>query len=131
MSHTRFPKEDHLPDSERRDNKATKGDRVDHHSGFKRFYTRHIPCFPPYKILQVIKHTLVISKAFCRFNRLNFSALTAGIILGNTVRGKKNTFYEARNTVSTVKLLPCKPLRRIGGGEWNYSSTHDLGTRWR
>ena len=30
MNHTRFPKEDHLPDWERRDNKDTKGDRVEH-----------------------------------------------------------------------------------------------------
>ena len=28
MNHTRFPKEDHLPDWARRDNKVTKGDRV-------------------------------------------------------------------------------------------------------
>ena len=30
MNHTRLPKEDHLPDWERRDNKVTKGDRVDY-----------------------------------------------------------------------------------------------------
>jgi len=30
MNHTRFPKEDHLPDWARRDNKVTKGDRVDY-----------------------------------------------------------------------------------------------------
>ena len=29
MNHTRFSKEDHLPDCARRDNKVTKGDRVD------------------------------------------------------------------------------------------------------
>ena len=29
VNHTRFPKEDHLPDRARRDNKDTKGDRVD------------------------------------------------------------------------------------------------------
>ena len=29
MNHTRFPKEDHLPDWARRDNKITKGDRVE------------------------------------------------------------------------------------------------------
>ena len=29
MNHTRFPKEDHLPDWARRDNKVTKGDRVE------------------------------------------------------------------------------------------------------
>ena len=29
MNHTRFPKEDHLPDQARRDNKAKKGDPVD------------------------------------------------------------------------------------------------------
>ena len=29
MNHTRFPKEDHLPDWARRDNKVTKGGRVD------------------------------------------------------------------------------------------------------
>ena len=29
MNHTRFPKEDHLPDSALRDNKVTKGDRVE------------------------------------------------------------------------------------------------------
>ena len=29
MNHTRFPEEDHLPDWARRDNKVTKGDRVD------------------------------------------------------------------------------------------------------
>ena len=29
MNHTRFPKEDHLPDWALRDNKVTKGDRVD------------------------------------------------------------------------------------------------------
>jgi len=29
MNHTRFPREDHLPDSARRDNKVTKGDRVE------------------------------------------------------------------------------------------------------
>ena len=28
MNHTRFPKDDHLPDWARRDNKVTKGDRV-------------------------------------------------------------------------------------------------------
>ena len=28
VNHTRFPKEDHLPDRERRDNKVTKGDRA-------------------------------------------------------------------------------------------------------
>ena len=30
MNHTRFPKEDHLPYWARRDNKDTKGDRVDY-----------------------------------------------------------------------------------------------------
>jgi len=30
VNHTRFPKEDHLPDWARRDNKVTKGDRVDY-----------------------------------------------------------------------------------------------------
>ena len=30
MNHTRFPKEDHLPDWARRDNKDTKGDRVEY-----------------------------------------------------------------------------------------------------
>ena len=29
VKHTRFPKEDHLPDWARRDNKVTKGDRVE------------------------------------------------------------------------------------------------------
>ena len=29
VNHTRFPKEDHLPDRERRDNKVAKGDRVE------------------------------------------------------------------------------------------------------
>jgi len=29
VNHTRFPKEDHLPDRARRDNKVTKGDRVE------------------------------------------------------------------------------------------------------
>jgi hypothetical protein len=29
MNHTRFPKEDHLPDWARRDNKVTKDDRVE------------------------------------------------------------------------------------------------------
>jgi len=29
VNHTRFPKEDHLPDWARRDNKVTKGDRVE------------------------------------------------------------------------------------------------------
>ena len=29
MNHTRFPKEDHLPDRAHRDNKVTKGDRVE------------------------------------------------------------------------------------------------------
>ena len=29
MNHTRFPKEEHLPDWERRDNKDTKGNRVE------------------------------------------------------------------------------------------------------
>jgi hypothetical protein len=28
VKHTRFPKEDHLPNWERQDNKVTKGDRV-------------------------------------------------------------------------------------------------------
>ena len=28
VNHTRFPKEDHLPDWARRDNKVTKGDRI-------------------------------------------------------------------------------------------------------
>jgi len=31
VNHTRFPKEDHLPDWDRRDNKFTKGDRVEYH----------------------------------------------------------------------------------------------------
>jgi len=30
VNHTHFPKEDHLPDWERPDNKVTKGDRVDY-----------------------------------------------------------------------------------------------------
>ena len=30
MNHTRFPREDHLPDWARRDNNVTKGDRVDY-----------------------------------------------------------------------------------------------------
>jgi len=30
VNHTRFPKEDHLPDWARRDNKVTKGDRVEY-----------------------------------------------------------------------------------------------------
>ena len=29
MNHTRFPKEDHLPDWARRDNEVTKGERAD------------------------------------------------------------------------------------------------------
>ena len=29
MNHTRFPKEDHLPDWARRDNHVKKGDRID------------------------------------------------------------------------------------------------------
>jgi len=29
VNHTRFPKEDHLPEWARRDNKVTKGDRVE------------------------------------------------------------------------------------------------------
>jgi len=29
VNHTRFPKEDHVPDWERQDNKVTKGDHVD------------------------------------------------------------------------------------------------------
>jgi len=29
VNHTRFPKEDHLPDWARQDNKVTKGDRVE------------------------------------------------------------------------------------------------------
>jgi len=29
VNHTRFPNEDHLPDWARRDNKVTKGDRVE------------------------------------------------------------------------------------------------------
>jgi len=29
VNHTRFPEEDHLPDWARRDNKVTKGDRVE------------------------------------------------------------------------------------------------------
>jgi len=29
VNHSRFPKEDHLPDWARRDNKVTKGDRID------------------------------------------------------------------------------------------------------
>jgi len=29
VNHTRFPKDDHLPDWARRDNKVTKGDRAD------------------------------------------------------------------------------------------------------
>ena len=33
MNHTRFPKEDHLPDWARRDNKDTKGDRVEYVDG--------------------------------------------------------------------------------------------------
>jgi len=30
VNHTRFPKENHLPDRARRDNKVTKGDRVEY-----------------------------------------------------------------------------------------------------
>ena len=30
VNHTRFPKEDHLPDGARQDNKVTKGDRVEY-----------------------------------------------------------------------------------------------------
>ena len=30
VNHTRFPKEDHLPDWVHRDNKVTKGDHVDY-----------------------------------------------------------------------------------------------------
>ena len=30
VNHTRFPKEDHLPDWARRDNKITQGDRVEY-----------------------------------------------------------------------------------------------------
>jgi hypothetical protein len=30
VTHTRFPKEDHLPDWARRDNQVKKGDRVEH-----------------------------------------------------------------------------------------------------
>ena len=33
MNHTRFPKEDHLPNWERRDNKVTKGEYVEHVHG--------------------------------------------------------------------------------------------------
>ena len=32
VNHTRFPKEDHLPDWARRDNKVKKGDRVEYFS---------------------------------------------------------------------------------------------------
>jgi len=38
VNHTRFPKEDHLPDWARRDNKVTKGDRVE--NGLVRFAER-------------------------------------------------------------------------------------------
>jgi hypothetical protein len=86
-------------------------------SGFKRFYCRHKPYFPPHKILQVIKHTLVISKVFCRFNRLHFSVLTPRIILGNTVRGKKKYVSWGGKHGVYCKGTPCKPLRNIGGVE--------------
>jgi len=33
VNHTRFPKEDHLPDWARWDNKVTKGDRVEYELG--------------------------------------------------------------------------------------------------
>ena len=33
MNHTRFPKEDHLPDWARRDNQGKKGDRLDTERG--------------------------------------------------------------------------------------------------
>jgi len=36
VNHTCFPKEDHLPDWARRDNKVTKGDRVDWDGGHVR-----------------------------------------------------------------------------------------------
>ena len=36
VNHTCFPKEDHLPDWARRDNKVTKGERVDWDGGHVR-----------------------------------------------------------------------------------------------
>jgi len=40
VNHTGFPKEDHLPDRARRDNKVKKGDRVQHHSRYLFLYIR-------------------------------------------------------------------------------------------
>ena len=60
MNHTSFPKEDHLPDWARRDNKDTKGDRVDHHHiwmpvlnayDITRVYAvKHIQTFPSFYV---------------------------------------------------------------------------------
>jgi len=38
VNHTRFPKEDHLPDRACRDNKVTKGYRVEAALGLQRLY---------------------------------------------------------------------------------------------
>jgi len=42
VNHTRFPKEDHLPDWARRDNKVTKCDRVESLSNMSTSYTMQI-----------------------------------------------------------------------------------------
>jgi len=45
VNHTRFPKENHLPDWARRDNKVTKGDRVEQDPHRKDFFFREIANF--------------------------------------------------------------------------------------
>jgi len=49
VNHTRFPKEDHLPDSARRDNEVTKGYRVEimvviHFAREKQHHLVNMPC---------------------------------------------------------------------------------------
>ena len=52
MNHTRFPKDNHLPDWARQDNKVTKGDRVQYEQGIilenvnvgSLVYLTHIVC---------------------------------------------------------------------------------------
>ena len=54
MNHTRLPKEDYLPDWALRDNKVTKGDRVETNSVKNFFALWHTPAGPHIRLLHVV-----------------------------------------------------------------------------
>jgi len=76
VNHTRFPKDDHLPDWARRDNKVTKGDRVEHKSRFFALLASTLLIYLPDIRRYVIRSALsVITSTINKRDRINSEML--------------------------------------------------------